>query len=316
MIDDGEFGRLPYSKIKKYDKFVLRSSYKKFFKSAEKYKLKWYKTNVLWYNKKKDSFDKGWEIRNGKWKLCYDFGYDFIFDKTGLTKRNLKWKRYFQKRSPFMNHINLEKACSDKWFTWKIFRNIMPITFLINNKTELKKKLKKIQGDMIVIKPRYGSSAKDVLITTKNKLPKIVKKNTILQEFKKCNRNKRLSHFNYNVYDLRVPVCCGKICSPFFRASAPNKLVSNVSFGGKSVFVKKGNLSKKIIRIVRNIDKRFRRYNPRFYAIDFVIDKNKKPWLIEMNSKPAFFFSARFCKEKRRTFFQNILFSAIRRAIK
>ncbi len=176
MIDDGEFGRIPYSKMKKYNKKTLRKSYKIFFESAEAYGLKWYKTNVRWYNKKKDWFNKGWEIRNGKWKLCHDFGYDFIFDKTKLTQTNLHWKKYFQKRTSFMNNIKIEKLCSDKWETKKMFSKITPKTFLIHNKTQLKQKLKYIKSNKIVLKPRFGSSAQDLIITTKNKLPLKIKK--------------------------------------------------------------------------------------------------------------------------------------------
>ena len=46
---------------------------------------------------------------------------------------------------------------------------------------------------------------------------------------------------------------------------------------------------KKIIRLARLIDTKFKKYKARMYTADFLIDKNGRIWLIELNDKPAIF---------------------------
>lgn len=288
MVDDGEFGRLPYSKIKKYNKNQLRNCYKQLFTDAEKkYNLKWYKANVLWYNKKTKLFNKGWEIKDGKWKVVNDFGYDFIFDKTRLSKVNLRWKKYFEKKVGILNPVELERLCSDKWSTYKMFTKISPKTFLVHDLKQLKQKLKQIKSDKIVIKPRFGSSAIGLKIVNKNRLPKYINKNTILQEF--IDTSNGIKGYVKGVHDIRSIIINGKYIHSFIRV--PRKgLVSNLSRGGRIKFLTKKKTPKKLINFVmKNIDKKLGELKPRFYTIDcvYVDDKIK---LIEMNSKPGFFF--------------------------
>ncbi|MBW2994893.1 hypothetical protein KY312_00935, partial [Candidatus Woesearchaeota archaeon] len=58
---------------------------------------------------------------------------------------------------------------------------------------------------------------------------------------------------------------------------------------------------------------RLKRFKPRIYTVDFIFDKNNKPWLMELNSKPGMFGYEKYKKDMRR--FEKSLILAVRENI-
>ena len=107
---------------------------------------------------------------------------------------------------------------------------------------------------------------------------------------------------HYGVYDIRVVLSQGKIIDSYIRASRKKSiLMSNVALGGKEIFIHKDQIPKEAMKDLDLIEKKFKHYKSRLYTADFVIDKNGKVWLIELNDKPGIFLqkSSYAWKERR-----------------
>ncbi|GAG10994.1 unnamed protein product, partial [marine sediment metagenome] len=87
----------------------------------------------------------------------------------------------------------------------------------------------------------------------------------------------------------------------YMRASKnKNILISNVGIGGREIYISKNKIPKQIIRLAKLIDNKFKNYKARMYTADFLIDKNGRIWLIELNDKPGIFIEKSVCAWKER----------------
>jgi glutathione synthase/RimK-type ligase-like ATP-grasp enzyme len=294
FVGGAGWGDKPYEDEKKYDPKLLRETYAYLFLTAEKEHIKFIKTSYMWYNEKENVFEKGWifDEKLGWIKMEKKFIPDVVFDKIiSKRKRINDYKKLFSRRNMLFNPHYIEKVCTDKYETYKLFKAISPRMFKITNKTELEEKLKKIRGDRVVFKPDQGSSARGIIICKKDELLKKVKEIKevmVLQEFVECNRNNRI-RMHFGVYDIRVVLSQGKIVDSYIRASKKNVLMSNTALGGKMIFIHKEELPSGILKDLKTIEKKFKHYKSRLYTVDFVIDKKGKVWLIELNDKPGIF---------------------------
>jgi len=313
ICTDLKWGKKPFEDNIHYNKKILQNAYKELFITARKKGLHFFQSNYDWYDKKKQRFIKGWSYKKG-WKQEKNIRADFIFDKTSYKKHFIPYKKRFTKEKMIINPYQIDKLCSDKILTYKTFPQLVPKSFIINNKKELLKSLKKIKSKQIVIKPRYGASAEGVSFYTKKQLTKNtphINKGTIIQELKRVKRLPFLGK-NDGVYDIRIVLCQGKIIDQLARVAKKGILTSNLSTGGKMIFLKKRQIPQQILKIAQRIDKRIRNINPRIYTLDFLIDQKNKPWLIEMNTRPAFFYYLQFHQKKRLHIFINSLINAIK----
>jgi glutathione synthase/RimK-type ligase-like ATP-grasp enzyme len=317
VCSEQNFTAKPFEKSKEYPPKVLQDAYMDLFLKAENNNLHFIETNFNWYDRKKNVFTQGWIYEKGRgWNKVGSFKPNFIFDKSPLNKRNISHKKYFNNKHIILNPYYIEELCSDKLKTYQVFKNILiPLTFKINSQEELLENLKKIRTDKIVLKPEFGSSAKGIKFFTKEQIkftPPKVKKNTIMQEYVECKPTSRFK-FKYGVYDLRIVINGGEIIDSYYRVSKPQVLTSNISTGGRIVFVHKKNIPKEILKDVHKIDSKLKKFHPRLYTADFVIDKNNQPWLIELNSKPGFLFYSSYHHKKRLEKFENRLIRAIKK---
>ena len=315
VCTDIEWTKKPFEKEKQYSVEVLQKAYMDLFLKAESEHLKFIETNFDWYDKNKNIFKKGWIYDEALgWKQIFDFKADFIVDKSPLTKKFESYKKYFSRRHMILNPHYIEELCSDKLKTYNMFKVFVPLSVKVNNKKEFLKQLKRIRTEKIVLKPEFGSSAVGVKILDKHKAinnPPKIDKNTLLQEFIECKKENRF-RFHYGVYDLRVVLAQGKIIDSFFRVSRKGVLTSNISTGGRVVFIHKDKLPENVLKDVKKIESKLKHYSPRLYTMDFVIDKNNRVWLIEMNSKPGFFFYSEYAPRKRQEAFEKALIGAIK----
>jgi len=309
IADDGQWGKLPWSSMKLYNTKHLREAYAYLFKKAEKYELKFYKSNFKW--RKNGKFVKGWEYSDG-WKQAFNIKEDFVMDKSSFSEHNNKWKKIFDKQNKILNHFFIEDLCTDKMKTYRLYPELVPKCFLVNDRKELDRVIKKIRSSKVVLKPIAGSSAKGLKIVDRDNIPKI-KKGTIVQEF--VDASCGLKGLVKGIYDLRCVVINGEIVDSFIRQAAPGNLTSNYSTGGKLVFYSLDKIPIPVRNAVKKIDAKLKKYVPRIYTADFVIDCNDRLWLIEMNSKPGFFFYEAHGQFDARERFENSLVRAIKQVV-
>lgn len=304
----------PWENDSHYDVKSLQDAYAYLFSKAEVRRMKFFATSYEWYNKKKDIFEKGWIYdRALGWIHVYNVRADFIFDKSPLDEKTRPIKKLLDKKKGMINPLEIEEICYDKNLTFKFFRDITPRSVLVKNKGQVLKNLPKIRTDRIVLKPTKASGAEGVYIVGKDEDIGKIKGEHLLQEFVEC---KNMPSFGkYGVYDLRVIVSNGKIIDALYRISKPGVFTSNVSTGGGMKFVGPKGVPSKVLKEVKKIDEKFKNYGPRLYSADFVIDPNDNVWLIELNSKPGFFYYLQFNKKDTLTKFVNYLLDSIEKRI-
>ena len=165
----------------------------------------------------------------------------------------------------------------------------MPKTFLINNHYELQNSLKNIKTEKIVLKPRYGAYGKGVIIIDKKDLRNGIKKDTVLQEF--IDSSKGIDELKIKGYhDLRCIIIDGKIDHCYLRMPKKECLLGNMRYGAKKIRIDNDDLPNIIREKISFIDKKMKVFDNRVYSADFLVDQNRKPWLIELNSKPGTFY--------------------------
>lgn len=246
-----------------------------------------YLSSYDYYNKSNKKLKKAW-IFDGKWKKVKNIKVD-LFYYHGKTRDIYTEVKNVKKilNLPILNHLELELVCDDKLLTYNIFSEMMPKTFLINNFYGLQKVLHFIKTDKIVLKPRDGSNGDGVLIMPRDKLKNGIKKNTIAQEFIDssygvCGIKKQ--------HDLRVVIIDGKIDHCYLRIPKNGSFLANAAQGASKIFLEASDLPSSILKRVKIIDKCIEQYGPRVYTADFVMDPDKKSWLIELNSKPGMLY--------------------------
>ena len=234
---------------------------------------------------------KSWYYNRG-WKLVHDQGIDVIYSRFAASiysnnKRNKaaeKFKHYMAKHTPMINHPTIDEFCWDKLIIREFFPEYTPKTFIINTKKKLKTVLPRIKTQKYVLKPRYGTLGKDIHILDKDELPKKVKKDTLVQEF--IDTSGGVKGITHRVHDLRVIVANGKIDHTFVRIPKKNMLIANVSLGARKEFFSSKKLSPEAVKIVKKVDKLLKSHKPRLYSVDFLFNKEQKPYIVECNSQP------------------------------
>jgi glutathione synthase/RimK-type ligase-like ATP-grasp enzyme len=282
-------------------------AYNVFGDVAEKHNIKLYKSCFCWYKNKK--FTKGWVYEKGKWKCAYDISPDFIFDKISSDSDTIKIKKQFSRQEKILNTWFIEKLCSDKWKTYKLFPHLVPKGYLVNGMAEVKKAIKKIKSDKVVIKPRYGSSAKGLYIIDKREIVPKVKGEYIVQEFIDSSRG--LDGICKGICDVRV-VMVNSVVNHVFTRIAKCGLISNVSCGGKIKFLKFDKIPISAKKIVKLVNSKLKKHQPNVYTADFIIDKNNRAWLIELESKPGVIDYELYNGNKQRENFYNSIIQSIK----
>jgi len=263
-----------------------------------------YFSRAPFYNQQNKELRRAW-VYDGKWKKTRNKKVDLLYFR-GKNVETVPTKiQEFSERVknlPIINNLKLESICDDKLLTHSIFPQIMPKTFLVNSSYEVHRVLNHLPSDYIVLKPRYGSFGKGVLILHKKEFLNGVSKDMILQEFVDTSGGifgiKR-------VHDFRTILINGKIDHCYLRIPKRGSLLCNSTAGGKKILIDPEILPSRIIRRLKMIDSHFKCYGPRVYSIDMMQEPDKRLWLLEMNSKPGVYYYEGL-KDIRKNFYKNI----------
>ena len=259
---------------------------------------------------KDKKFKKAFIYKDG-WKKVEDVKLDIIFDRCKTDEKTVEFKRKLSKEIPLYNNFELNRFCWDKASYNSLFgKNTLKI-FLVHNKKQLKEKLKKIKTKRYVLKPRFGIMGDDVVIMSKKRLPKEVKKNTILQEF--IDTSDGIKELGIKgVHDLRIIIIDGKIDHAYVRV-ARKGLISNIAQGGRANHIAKKDIPKKALSLVKLAEKKMKKYGPRLYTVDLVFDQNNDPIVLEMESIPVIdsAYKEAGTKELQKKFITHIVDSVI-----
>lgn len=196
---------------------------------------------------------------------------DMVYDRGGFIGRNVLT----------MNSAYMQKVCASKIDMYNLFAKFQPYSMICNDKQELHKAFEQIQGDKIVVKEPDGMGGKQVYIGDKEEiLPQLPDQYPLLvQEF--LDTSAGIPGIVQGVHDVRLTVCGGEIAGFYVRMAKAGQLHSNVSRGGKMVFLKISEVPFELAMAVKSIDETFVN-DPRYYSIDFML--TPKGWkLLEIN---------------------------------
>ncbi|MBR9691310.1 ATP-grasp domain-containing protein, partial [Candidatus Woesearchaeota archaeon] len=235
---------------------------------------------------------KCWYKENGRWKVAENQEIDLIYsrfagsiykdNKRNKSAENFKYK--MAEQVAMINHPVLDEFCWDKRIVAEVFPENCPRTFIVNTKKGLDIVLPELKTDKIILKPRYGTLGKDIVVVDRDNLPDKIEKNTLVQEF--IDTSKGIKGVTDGMHDMRLIMINGKIDHVHIRIPKKGLLTANVALGGKKVFISRKLIPKKARIIAGKIDKLFKELYPRIYSVDFMFDAKGKPYIVECNSQP------------------------------
>jgi len=255
----------------------------------------------------KGKFKTAYKYDGSKFIKLIDQKVDVFFDRAWNSPKRDKIKKKLQKEIPLFNNPILNIICWDKYLCSKKFGKFMPKTYLINDLKELRKAVKKIKTEKIVIKPNRGIMGNDVVIRKKDNLPESIPKNMIVQDFIDASDGIKKLGIK-GVHDLRIVTLSGKIDHAYVRKPR-HGLITNIAQGGYVYHVKKEKIPQECIKIVGQIDKKMKKYGPRLYTVDFMFNKQQKPIVTELESTPVIDSAYKSPKTKtiQKKFISNII---------
>jgi len=181
-------------------------------------------------------------------------------------------------RMPLANHPSIAAVTEDKYETYRTFSSFVPQTFLAS---ELEK-ARAAFGGRVVVKPRGGSHGDDVKIRDISEIEELPS-DFIIQPL--IDSRDGIPDVIEGVHDLRITVLNGTINDSYVRFPTRG-LVSNVSLGGHVKYVEPARIPDAARKIAGEVDAHFARFVPRFYSIDFMLERGR-PWLLELNKAPG-----------------------------
>lgn len=288
------FGKSNWKKNQPFKNKDYQYSYECFYSLCQKNGIEMYRASYQWYDYNKHLFKYAWVYKgeNGNWAKVRNISPDLIYDKTKNHAEAWHKKDLINKKYHFINNLNFTKIIADKFITGTIFPQWSKKSWLIKNKKELKNILHNIKTKKIVIKPSIGSGGEGVQIYDKKEVmaKAIINKENIVQEF--IDSSLGVPGISNKMHDLRTIFVNNKLIYAYIREPRGNSFLANLAQGGTLKIVPKSKIPKSIFPITAHISKVFETFNPMIYSVDFMFDKKRKPWIVELNSMPGLYFTA------------------------
>lgn len=255
-------------------------SYGYFSKRAETQDLRLVHAQYNWYDG--GVLSKGWIYVDGSWQKVKDVEISSAFDKFHFDANTKGLKQDINQDIGILNHPELEELCKDKLLTYETFRDVMPETRSFSN-SNARKMIDKY--GKVAVKPRYDFGGTGIqMISHKDDIPDFGQ-DYVVQRYIDSSRG--IEGIVNGTHDLRGIVVNGELKSGYVRYSDGE--ISNVAQGGSKDPVSPGNFPERALEVIdlvnRDLD-----YMPCLFSVDLFFDRQRKPWIVELNSKPGIGF--------------------------
>jgi len=218
------------------------------------------------------NFSKSWQLKNNQIQETGSIKADVILDK-GEFQSDEKVK--------VLNSSYVNKVCTDKYLTYKLFSKFCPETIQVANETEFIEALKQIKTEQKVIKPLDGEEGNGVYIGNSKyliKSPRIFP--LLVQEF--LDTSEGIPNIYKGIHDLRLVYINGELIYSFYRTPPDGSLLANVAQGGTLTIIPNNKIPKKVIQISKIIKENFQ--GDYYFGVDIGFVKGN-PKIIELNSR-------------------------------
>lgn len=262
----------------------LDRDYEVYSELAREKGLQIFVAKFSWYNDGK--LEKAWKWDGDKWVKVRDIELDGVYDKYRFDSETKKLKLKISEELPVINDPELERICKDKLETYELFPDYVPET-MVATQENAEKMLETY--DMIVFKPRYGASGDGVEFIEEidNFKEPENSEEYIIQQF--------ISTEGFEPggvkgpHDLRTHVINGEIQEGNYVRQPREGLKSNISTGGKQVYIENSQIPENAMNILEKVAERFSNFHPSIFSVDFMFSGDDV-WLVELNSKPAMYY--------------------------
>lgn len=257
------------------------------FKEGENAGIKFYRAPIHLFNPDKKCFTKAWSFDNSKWIIVNDIIPDVIFDKVQHNPDLISIKNKIASIFKFVNNPAFDEIANNKFITYCLFKIWMPKSYLVYNKKDINNKLKYFKENTVIVKPVVGSGGIGVKVLTKKEIKNIkIKEPSLLQEF--IDSSYGIKNVVKEPHDLRIIIFNKKVFGAYLRVPRKGSFVANITQGGCKVMFGKNNIPKKALNITKEVISAFDSFDDLFYSVDFIFNKNQKPYILEINSMPGF----------------------------
>jgi len=229
-----------------------------------------------------------WSNEGGCWKLQNKINLDLIYDKARANTERNRLKLQLCGNVRIFNHPELSHICWDKKLTYELFPDLLPLTICPTTKESFPVTKRYSFSDRKVLKPRFGIMGSGVRLLGPGCSEEIVQDgNFILQNYVDSSRG--IPELGISgKHDLRITLINGVPGHAFVRQPPIGSIVSNLALGGRMIDVDIERVPDSVLSIVSKVDNYMSRFGERIYTIDFAIDENDRPWILEMESSPTF----------------------------
>ncbi len=287
------FGKSNWQKAKPFANKDYQYSYEYFYDLCQKNNIQMYRASYQWYDYKKHFFKYAWifEGKGGKWKKVTNIKPDIIYDKTKARREVYYKKELIRKNYLFLNDLEFTQLIDDKLTTSLLFPKWSKKNWLVKNLTDLKHFLPNIKTSLVVLKPLTESGGKGIQILKKTETLKKahIDQPYLLQEF--IDSSHGVPNVSSHIHDLRLVFINDKNIYAYIREPAQGSYLANLAQGGKLIIVPKNKLPQSLNPIIKQVNETFKTFFPRIFAVDFMFDKKKRPWIVEFNSMPGLYFT-------------------------
>lgn len=266
----------------------MLDAYEHWAELATKKNIKCYRAAFYSYDVGRGIFKNAWTYENKKWIQVKNIKPTFVYDKSssGIIGNSVKIKRAISERYVLLNDLNFQIFFGNKLNQYLIFGNYMPRTFFIRNRWELKDKIKIIESKNIVLKPFYGCGGYgiDIVPRTSELDNEKYEYPLLLQEFiRGVGFRKGVDHLS----DLRMVFVNHKLIYMCSRIASEGSLFTNYHQGAKMEIVDRADVLGNVFTVSAEIQKKISIFEHCTYSLDFLFDKDMKPWLLEINTMPG-----------------------------
>ena len=227
-------------------------------------------TNVFKY--------KDWKIVPAESKFKPDVAYQY----TKVAGDN------FDNAIPLIDSFQFKNWCPDKWNQYGLLSDLMPMSFLIKNKDDLRKYLEEIKTLKAVIKPRRGQKGENIVIFNKTSFPEIDEnilntKGYILQDF--YDTNIAIPSVVSGLHDIKLITIGNNV---FANLRVPEVGKEFCTYDSPYTEIQIKQLPKEALEIHKKVKERIDALFPnQLYTVDIGMTKNG-PIVFELNSHTAF----------------------------
>lgn len=287
------FGKSNWKTAKPFKNKEYQYSYEYFYDLCMKNGIRMYRASYEWYDYKKHIFKHAWifEGKGGNWKRVSNIKPDVIYDKTKARQETYYKKDLMGQKYPFINNQIFTRLIDDKLATSLLFSKWSKKSWLIPTADQLPNILNRIKTDKVVLKPISESGGNGVQVLEKNEILKKISLNgdMLAQEF--IDSSNGVPGVSKKMHDLRLVFINDELIYAYIREPQEGSYLANLAQGGSLIIVPKNKLPESLSPIIKYANELFSAFRPRVYSIDFMFDKEGKPWIVELNSMPGLFFT-------------------------